>query len=154
MSEAPVLTRERAGVLVIQAGHVALIHRVRDGVEYWVFPGGGIEPHETAPEAAAREAYEELGVKVRIGPLRIVIDHRSEVGWKQRQYYFEGASPTAEIQVVGPELAHGAERGSYTAVWLPLEELLTREVLPRAFAASVLTHYPNWPAVPLAISEA
>jgi 8-oxo-dGTP diphosphatase len=33
----------------------------------WEFPGGKVEPGETAPDAAVREALEELGVRVRLG---------------------------------------------------------------------------------------
>lgn len=33
----------------------------------WEFPGGKVEPGETAAHAAAREAMEELGLRVRLG---------------------------------------------------------------------------------------
>lgn len=33
----------------------------------WEFPGGKVEPGESGPDAACREALEELGVRVRLG---------------------------------------------------------------------------------------
>jgi 8-oxo-dGTP pyrophosphatase MutT (NUDIX family) len=39
------------------------------GKEYYFLPGGEIEPHETAPETAVRETYEETGYKVDVDPL-------------------------------------------------------------------------------------
>ena len=33
----------------------------KSGVEFWSLPGGGIEPTETAREAAVRETREETG---------------------------------------------------------------------------------------------
>ncbi|WP_342576245.1 NUDIX domain-containing protein [Solibacillus sp. FSL K6-1781] len=39
---------------------------MRDGIIYYVFPGGGIEKGETPEEAAKKEAFEELGVEVMV----------------------------------------------------------------------------------------
>ncbi|MGE6376002.1 NUDIX domain-containing protein [Peribacillus muralis] len=41
---------------------VAMLRRNREGTEYYVFPGGGIEKGETPETAAKREAFEELGL--------------------------------------------------------------------------------------------
>lgn len=35
--------------------------------DYWIIPGGGIENNENPEDAAAREVYEEAGVKGRLG---------------------------------------------------------------------------------------
>jgi len=48
---------------------------------YWTFPGGIIDPGETPKEAAVREVYEEVGLKVPLGELSFVaiIDRKSSI---------------------------------------------------------------------------
>jgi acetyl-CoA carboxylase carboxyl transferase subunit beta len=47
-------------ILLVQRGHEPQLGR-------WSVPGGKLEPGETLAETAAREAYEETGLEVRIG---------------------------------------------------------------------------------------
>ncbi len=55
-------------VLVLWAAQVLLVqHRDgRDGISYWLPPGGGSEPGEGAEAAAVREVKEETGLNVRV----------------------------------------------------------------------------------------
>lgn len=45
-------------------GHILLI--LREDFEIWCMPGGGVEPGETAPQGAIREAKEETGIDVSL----------------------------------------------------------------------------------------
>lgn len=56
----------RASVLVVKDGRSLLIHRIKNGVEYYVLPGGGVENGETLEDAARREAKEETDLDVTI----------------------------------------------------------------------------------------
>jgi len=49
--------RTRAGVVLIEHNKVALIERHRAGLDYFVFPGGGMDEGET-PEGAAIPTWE------------------------------------------------------------------------------------------------
>lgn len=136
---------ERAGVLIIRGGRLALIERQWNGGRYWVIPGGGVEPGETVAEAARREAEEELGVKVELGILRVRIDHRQRDGSTQRQWYFDAALSSDDIQVVGPE-TKSEHTGSYKAVWIELDELDTGAVHPSAVVELLARYRGEWPA--------
>lgn len=56
-----------AGVVAFRPGRrVLLIHRPR--YDDWSFPKGKLDPGELLPAAAVREAWEETGLHVRLGP--------------------------------------------------------------------------------------
>jgi 8-oxo-dGTP diphosphatase len=58
-----------SAVICDEAGRVLLVLRGRDPQRgRWSVPGGKVEPGETLEQAATREALEETGLQVRIGP--------------------------------------------------------------------------------------
>jgi 8-oxo-dGTP diphosphatase len=52
----------RAQCIVHRARQILMVKHCQDGEEWWCLPGGGVEPYETAAEAALRELKEECGV--------------------------------------------------------------------------------------------
>ncbi len=113
---------------------VALIRRERSGAApYCPFPGGGIEAGETAGDAAIREAYEELGIQVRLKGLLAVVEFNGDT-----QHHFNASRATGTFGTGnGGEQAAPAtsDTGSYTPVWMPLGEMHHHDVRPRALAA-------------------
>src|SRR5262249_60403622 len=82
LTEAP-LVAVAAAVLQRRDGHVLLAQRLAGTpyAGYWEFPGGKLEPGESAPTALARELREELGIEViRAAP------------WLTRRYAYPHAS--------------------------------------------------------------
>jgi 8-oxo-dGTP pyrophosphatase MutT (NUDIX family) len=120
--------RVRAGIVLIQDGHVALIERHRAGLNYFVFPGGGVDEGESPEQAAVREAMEELGVEVAIKQ-KVAEIH---LGQKSRQVYFLveqvsgdfGTGTGEEFTNSGPGIA---EVGIYIPVWMPIAQLPLHE---------------------------
>jgi 8-oxo-dGTP diphosphatase len=67
-----------AGFVVIERqGRIALVRVEEDGLDpYFDLPGGGLDPGETAREAAIRECGEEAGLRVELEPEPFVLaDH-------------------------------------------------------------------------------
>ena len=57
-------------IIADDRGHVVLVRRaIHPGYGKWVFPGGFIDRGETVAAAALREAREECGLDVDLGPL-------------------------------------------------------------------------------------
>ncbi len=139
---------------MVRDGRVALVERRRAGLHYWVVPGGGVEEGETIEGAALREAEEELGVAVALGPLRATIEHLEADGSTQRQHYFAATIDDEQIRMTGPETSAPVERGTYTAVWVEIADLDVERVLPRSVARLIQRHTTEpWPEVPCDIDE-
>jgi 8-oxo-dGTP diphosphatase len=120
-------------VVLREESRVALMRRVREGRTYFVFPGGGIRSKETPAEAAVREAQEELGVRVILGPRLLIEEFRG-----QTVHYFSAVVVGGEFGTgTGEEMrtSGSTERGTYDPVWMEVSELPSYDVRPRALAA-------------------
>ncbi|MCZ8537076.1 NUDIX domain-containing protein [Paenisporosarcina quisquiliarum] len=131
--------RDRAGVILVENNHVALIKRIRNDSVYYVFPGGGIDEGEDPKTAAKREAFEELGVTVNIS------ECVSKVEFNGTQYFFlaeifDGTFGTGQ----GEEYTGvNSDRGTYLPTWIDIENLSNLDVKPREVAIKVQSIFNN-----------
>ncbi|MBP3971002.1 NUDIX domain-containing protein [Bacillus sp. WL1] len=129
------MIRNRGVAIIVQEGKIALIKRIRGGETYYVFPGGGIEEGETLEEATKREAYEELGVHIKVGNLI------AQVEYKGTQYYFNAHIIGGVFASSKAEEFELKDRGSYIPVWLPIQELEEVNIKPYEVVGSIFNHY-------------
>ena len=149
--------RIRAGIVLIQNGKVALIERHRAGLDYFVFPGGGVDEGESVEQAAVREAREELGIEVAIKQKVAEI----QLGQKSRQIYFLVEQTGGEFGTgIGEEFTdanpHSPEEGIYVPIWMPIDQLpLHENVYPADVARLVVrSSKEGWQPDPLLAVEA
>lgn len=116
--------RTRAGIVLIEDNKVALIERHRAGLDYFVFPGGGVDDGESPEQGAIREALEELGVQVAI-KRKIAEIH---FGRTSRHIYFLVERVSGEFGTgTGDEFTDAdpedPQEGVYVPIWMPVEEV-------------------------------
>ncbi|HEU0292299.1 MAG TPA: NUDIX domain-containing protein [Anaerolineales bacterium] len=147
--------RIRAGIVLIEDSKVALIERHRAGLDYFVFPGGGMDLGETPEQAAVREAQEELGVEVAIiRELAIIhFDQSTQVYYLVERVSGEfGTGTGEEFTDADPGDPH---EGIYVPVWMPIDELPQQpKVFPMDLAKLVLqSRTRGWPRETIVINE-
>ena len=147
----------RAGIVLLSRDGLAAIERVRDGRTYHVLPGGQVEDGESPAEAARREAHEELGLLVKIRGFVAVV----HFGDSTQQYFLADAIGGEFSTGAGPEMASAdPERGTYRAVWLPVRDLVVRDLRPKPVAAALCAApdpewlMDGWLQTPVVIEEA
>jgi 8-oxo-dGTP diphosphatase len=88
-----------AAALIVRDGKVLIGQRRADQpmASLWEFPGGKIEPGESAQEALARELSEELGIQAQVGPRVTRIRHHYRRGGAVDLQFFTVRDFTGEI---------------------------------------------------------
>lgn len=116
--------RDRATIFIIDKNGkdgcdaILLIHRLKDGKEYYVVPGGGIEPSETKAQAAIREAKEETGLDIVLGDR--IGENNTDEGC---EYFYVANSWSGTLALGGPEAQRQSSANIYKLEWIPIERL-------------------------------
>jgi len=111
-------TNKRVGAIVIREDRILLIHRFKNGQEYWVLPGGGVEDDETLEEALVREVMEETSLNL----LSCEILDMCEIDNCQHYLYrCELSEGTPEIG--GPEKSNSNENNIYILEWVSAKKV-------------------------------
>ncbi|MFB7031231.1 MULTISPECIES: NUDIX domain-containing protein [unclassified Streptomyces] len=110
------IERVRA-VLVTTENTMLVIRRTRPGIpEYWVLPGGGVEPGDASREAALhREIHEEIAGKADI--VRLL--HTTESADERQLFYLARIATWSFDDRTGPEFSSEG-RGEYALEEIPL----------------------------------
>ena len=120
--------RNRSMALVVRDNAILMIQTFRRNSYIWELPGGGIEPEETAEEAAIRELKEECGLAGVINrPLNTI---HCKDGSTEYVFLVDVSGEQEAIVGIDPEVSDGEEQSIKKVGWKKLDELSVRD---RAF---------------------
>ena len=120
--------RNRSMALVVRDNAILMIQAFRRNSYIWELPGGGIEPGETAEEAAIRELKEECGLAGVINrPLNTI---HCKDGSTEYIFLVDVSGEQEAIVGTDPEVSNEQEQSIKKVGWKKLDELSERD---RAF---------------------
>ena len=128
----------RAGVIVYNSflDKILLIHRWKNGQEYFVIPGGTIEPGEKALGAALREMKEEVNLSFSVDQLRTAFSLNNQ---SKEEYYFYAELCTVETPLIqGEEAQRSSPQNIYQPEWVSLQELYNHNLRPESLKSLLL----------------
>ncbi len=125
---------KRVRAIIIEDGKVLLMHRIKNGLEYWAFPGGAIDGTDKDPEdALKRECKEELGVEVLVVDFYMETKSKAPTALGDIEHFYNckiigGVVGTGE----GEEFTNRdiEKYGTYKVEWLPLNTIKDKNVWP------------------------
>ena len=109
---------ERAVGVIVKNDKVLLMRRIKDGQEYYVFPGGGVKEGESTETATIREIKEELSINPKIDKLLFEIENQD-----RQEYYYLIKEFSGQPQLGGEEKQRMNENNQYHPIWMSLDKL-------------------------------
>lgn len=112
----------RAVAIVVKNGNVLIMHRIKNGWEYYNFPGGGVEDGETVEQAVLREVKEETSLEVKIEKLLYhhIYDNGSE------QFFYLCGYVSGEPKLGDGNELRGMKKGEnnyYQPMWYEISKI-------------------------------
>lgn len=133
-------TKNRAVLVFVNDGKILLLYRFKNGEEYYVFPGGGIEDGESVEEAAVREAKEETGLDITLGKKLWEYENKDRL-----EYYYlvDRFNSELRLKIGGPEQDSQSSSNIYRLEWIPLARIKGIKLLPEIMRDRVSDEFLN-----------
>jgi len=109
---------QRAVGVIIKENKILLMRRMKNGQEYYVFPGGGVKEGESTETAIIREIREELSLDAKIDKLLFEIENQG-----RQEYYYLIKEFSGQPQLGGEEKQRMSADNQYYPVWIEFDKL-------------------------------
>lgn len=130
----------RAVAILIKDDEILLIHRTRNGKEFYVLPGGGVAEKEKVEETVVREVEEEASIKCKIDKL-LYTHIYSDLGHKQFYYLCKYTSGDPKLGEYNEFQTMKEEDQTYEPVWAKIEDLPKKLLYPLGIRDWIIQDY-------------
>lgn len=117
--------KDRAVSVCFHQDRVLVMRRHKEGRDYCVLPGGGVEVGEDGATAAVRELGEETGLSGQVVRHVISIEHPDRTA----HYYLLDVVPGTMV-VEGPEASVHSAENHFSPEWIPIATIDDEPLVP------------------------
>jgi ADP-ribose pyrophosphatase YjhB (NUDIX family) len=110
---------KRAVAVIIKGGKILLMGRIKNGQQYFVFPGGGVEKDEKISSALIREIKEEFNIDVKIEKPLFRIKNQG-----RQEFYFLVKKFIGIPEISGEEKERMNKNNQYFPAWFDLKKAI------------------------------
>jgi mutator protein MutT len=123
--------RNRATAVIIKDNKILLIKRIKNGSEYFIFPGGGVEEGETVEQALKREVKEELSLDINtwkhLYDIEVNVPPVFTGDMHQKYFIFIIDKYQGIPEIGGPEKDRISEDNQYFIEWMSIGDLKNKD---------------------------
>jgi len=117
--------KQAARVVILKKDKILFMHRIKQGQEYYVLPGGAVEEGESFEQAAVREAKEETSYDITIKSKLWEIKDEDRIA-----YFFLAGTFKGRLKLGGPELKLNCPDNQFMLKWIPVNEISNYLIYP------------------------
>lgn len=132
--------RNRASAVILRSDAILLIKRIKNGKEYYIFPGGGVNEGEALAVAMTREIKEELNLEAEVSKEIFTANH-PERG--DNHFFLIEKFSDNEPRLIGEELDRFTEDNQYIPEWVNLSRLQDLVLYPEEAKEKLIDYLKN-----------
>ncbi|MES3005412.1 MAG: NUDIX domain-containing protein [Patescibacteria group bacterium] len=133
------MKRTRATAVVLRENKLLMIHRFKNGEEYFVLPGGTTEDNETVEEAALRELKEETSLHGTV--VKNIARFSDDFQTEHQLFLIESLTGEVCLSENSIEASIMNKDNSFEPVWVSIDEIGKLKIYPGKTKETLLKYF-------------